>query len=141
MSNYIRTKDDIYEAYREIEVKPLSNSINSSSFPNESGYFAKTRNREDVFIPKKDVIKIMERFYEELCDCFVLKYKEYYLDKEHIKVFDTYEERYDFIKDNEEQFYSFTTYGAIYTDNCIKYVILMEKDGSTVYEFVKDKVD
>lgn len=140
MSKYIRTKDDIYEAYKEVEVKPLSNSLSCSSFPNESGYFAKTRNREDVFIPKKDVIKVMERFYEELCDCFVLEYVDKKYNK-HIKIFDIYKEKDTFINDNKEQIHSFTTYGAIYTDVCIKYVIVIEKDGSTRYEIVKDKID
>lgn len=38
MAKYIRTNDDIYEAYREIEIKPLSNSLSCcSTFPNESG--------------------------------------------------------------------------------------------------------
>lgn len=138
MSKYIRTKEDIYEAYKEVEVEPLDNSTCCSCFPNESGYFAKTRNGYDVFISKKDVIRIKERFYEELCDCFVLKYVDNE-NKEHIKVFDTYEEKDNFIDNNKEQIYSFTTYGAIYADTCIKYVIKIQKDFSTSYEIIKDK--
>ena len=137
MSKYIRTRDDVYEAYREVEVKPLSNLLNSSCFPNESGYLAKTRNGGNTFIPKREVIKVMERFYEELCDCFVVKYWNNEFDQ-HIKVFDTYEEKDKFIEENEELIERYTTYGAIYTDNCIKYIIEIERDWSAKYEFVKD---
>lgn len=116
MSKYIRTKDGI------IYVGDL--------IKDEYGNYCDTKNYEtDMEVPKEYIIKEADTI-EELCDEFVIIYKdEYKYFANCDKPFITNVKPYSLQKDTEEKLKYFDYYGAVWTSKGLIYAAKMNDKG------------